>query len=126
MKEANKTLAEVITEARRNKGFSTRQVAAEIGIDQSNLVRLEQGNVATPKPAVLDGLARVLDLELADLYALAGYTRPTELPAFTPYLRSKFADLPEGARAELEQSFQTIAQKYGYDAAGPRPGEDEN
>lgn len=119
-------LADVISQARKAKGFSTRHVATEIGIDQSNVVRLEGGNVATPNPTILAGLARVLDLDLADLYALAGYTRPSELPAFTPYLRSKFAGLPEEARRELEQSFSRIADKYGYNADGPAAGEDEH
>ncbi|RYB91582.1 XRE family transcriptional regulator [Nocardioides glacieisoli] len=126
MTNKSETLAEVVARARTAKGLSTRQLASEIGIDQSNIVRLEQGSVAEPKPTVLEGLARVLDLELADLYALAGYTKPTELPAFTPYLRSKFTDLPPQARAELAQSFNAIATKYGYDAGGPAPGQDEN
>lgn len=119
-------LAEVISNARKAKGLSTRAVAAEIGLDQSNIVRLENGAVTAPQPVVLEGLARVLDLDLADLYALAGYTKPTELPAFTPYLRSKFADLPTEAHDELERSFKRIAKKYGYSADGPTPGQDEN
>jgi transcriptional regulator with XRE-family HTH domain len=126
MYQNDSALAEVISQARKAKGLSTRAVAAEIGIDQSNLVRLEAGNVATPKPAVLTEIARILDLDAADLYALAGYTMPSELPAFTPYLRSKFADLPPEARKELEQSFARIANKYGYDANGPTAGEDEH
>jgi len=119
-------LAEVISNARKAKGLSTRAVAAEIGLDQSNIVRLENGAVTAPQPAVLESLARVLDLDLADLYALAGYTKPSELPAFTPYLRSKFAGLPTEAHDELERSFRRIAKKYGYDANGPTPGQDEN
>jgi len=118
-------LAEVISSARKAKNLSTRAVAAEIGLDQSNIVRLENGAVTAPQPAVLAGLARVLDLDLADLYALAGYTQPSELPAFTPYLRSKFAGLPDEAKAELERSFQRIAKKYGYAPDGPSAGEDE-
>jgi len=126
MQSNDEQLAEVISSARKAKGLSTRAVAAEIGLDQSNIVRLENGAVTAPQPAVLAGLARVLDLDLADLYALAGYTKPSDLPAFTPYLRSKFADLPDEARDELERSFQRIAKKYGFDADGPTPGEDEN
>lgn len=119
-------LADVISQARKAKNLSTRAVAAEIGLDQSNIVRLEKGAVTAPQPAVLAGLARVLDLDLADLYALAGYTQPSDLPAFTPYLRSKFTGLPDEAKVELERSFQRIARKYGYAADGPSAGEDEN
>lgn len=126
MNSSNQQLPEIISRARKAKGLSTRDLAAEIGIVQSNVVRLESGHIVTPSTTILDGLARVLDLDLADLYALAGYTRPSELPAFTPYLRSKFAGLPEEARSELEQSFRRIADKYGYDADGPTAGEDEH
>ena len=48
-----------------------------------------------------------------------------ELPSFTPYLRSKYRDMPLEARKEIEQSFGEIAKKYGYDGSGPLPGEDE-
>lgn len=126
MQRSGSGLPELISQARKAKGLSTHQAAERAGINQSTLVRIESGTHATPTPAVLDGLARGLDLDLADLYALAGYTRPTSLPAFTPYLRSKFAGLPAEARAELEQSFRHIADKYGFDADGPAAGEDEH
>lgn len=74
----------------------------------------------------LQALATALDLELADLYSAVGYSSAESLPSFTPYLRSKYGDLPAPAQAELAQSFQHIAHKYGYDANGPAPGEDEN
>ena len=126
MQKIDSTLPDTIKSARKAKGLSTHQAAALADINQSTLVRIESGVHATPTQAALDGLARVLDLDVADLYALAGYTRPSELPAFTPYLRSKFAGLPEAARSELEQSFRHIADKYGYDADGPSLGEDEH
>lgn len=120
------TLAEVIREARQSRGLSTRALGEKVGLDQSNIVRLEAGSTTTPKPAVLSAIAETLGLPIADLYALAGYTRPSELPAFTPYLRSKFADMPAEARSELERSFRHIADKYGFDANGPNNGEDEH
>lgn len=120
------TLANVMREARQNKGLSTRGLGEQVGLDQSNIVRLEAGTTTSPNPAVLSSIAEALDLDVADLYALAGYTRPSDLPAFTPYLRSKFADIPTEARAELERSFRHIADKYGFDADGPQSGEDEH
>ncbi|PZE75342.1 helix-turn-helix transcriptional regulator [Curtobacterium sp. MCBD17_019] len=120
------TLAGVIREARQQRGISTRGLSEKVGLDQSGIVRLEAGSISSPKPAVLSAIAETLDLDLADLYALAGYTRPSDLPAFTPYLRSKFADMPAAAQAELEASFRTIADKYGFDPDGPLNGEDEH
>jgi transcriptional regulator with XRE-family HTH domain len=118
-------LGEFIKQARIAKGLGSRELANRVGLAQSNIVRIEQGHIAEPKPSILGRLAEVLDLDMADVYNAAGYPQPEGLPSFTPYLRSKYKDLPPEARAELEQSFSHIAQKYGYDAAGPAPGQDE-
>lgn len=114
----------IIKEARAAKGMSARDLSAQVGIAHSNVLRIEQGTLANPRPAVLEGIAAALDIELADLYAAAGYVQPG-LPSFAPYLRSKYSDLPALAQRELQQSFEAIADKYGYDARGPQPGQDE-
>jgi len=118
-------LAELLTSARQKLGISSREVARRSGITNSNVRRLELGTIPQPRPETLRALADVLGLELADVYATTGYARPDGLPTFTPYLRSKYGDLPPKARRELEQSFQEIAERYGYDPHGPQPGEDE-
>jgi transcriptional regulator with XRE-family HTH domain len=107
-------------------GLSAREVADRSGMADSNVLRLEQGAIANPRPETLKSLADVLDLDLSDLYTAAGYVQPQGLPSFEPYLRSKYSDLPASARRELEQSFARIAAKHGYDPNGPRPGEDES
>ncbi len=117
-------LGNYIRQARQTKGISTRTLAAEVGIDSSQIVRLEQGLVGSPKGDVLAGIANFLELPLADVFGLAGYAAPNELPSFKPYLRAKYHDLPSGAVAELERSFTEIAKRYGTD--GPRRGEDEH
>jgi hypothetical protein len=87
---------------------------------------LERGEIAKPTTETLDALATALEIDSASLYEAAGYQQPTALPTFTPYLRSKYSGLPPAARAELASSFAKIAQKYGYDPAGPAPGQDED
>ena len=119
-------LGELIRKSRTARDLSIRDLADEAEIGRSTLLDLEQGKVASPNPTTLQTLATVLKIDLADIYAAAGYSQPEGLPSFTPYLRSKYADLPDEARAELEKSFSHIAGKYGYDPAGPKPGEDEN
>lgn len=121
----SKNLGELIRAGRAAKGLSIRELSSDSDIARSTLLDLEQDKIASPNPHYLKNLAQALDLELADLYAAAGYVPATGLPSFTPYLRSKYADLPDGAKAELERSFVHIAEKYGYDPAGPAPGEDE-
>lgn len=120
------SLGELVRHAREARDFSIRDLADQAEIGRSTLLDLEQGKVASPNPTTLQSLATVLEIDLADIYAAAGYAQPAGLPSFTPYLRSKYADLPDDAKAELEKSFAHIADKYGYDPAGPKPGEDEN
>lgn len=123
-KEAQR-LGTQLKQARAKLGLSAREVADRSGMADSNVLRLEQGAIANPRPETLKSLADTLDLDLADLYAAAGYVQPAGLPSFAPYLRSKYADLPPSAQRELERSFKQIAAKHGYDPAGPAAGEDE-
>lgn len=120
-----KELARMLKTARQAQGLSAREVAKRSGITDSNVVRLEQGAILNPRPDTLKSIADVLGLDLADIYATIGYAQPEGLPSFTPYLRSKYGELPAKARRELEKSFADIAKRYGYDPQGPRPGEDE-
>lgn len=115
----------LLAERRKALGLSRAEVARRVGITDSSLLRFEDGTISRPRPDVLKTLAETLDLDLADLYAAAGYVQPTSLPSFAPYLRSKYAGLPASATRELEASFARIAAKHGYDPRGPNPGEDE-
>lgn len=124
--EKPQSLGEMIRSARTAKGLSIRDLSTSSGVARSTLLDLEQDNMAAPNPNHLKSLAQSLDLNLTDLYATAGYVPATGLPSFAPYLRSKYAYLPDEARIELESSFGRIAEKYGYDPVGPSPGEDED
>lgn len=124
-KEHSQALSELLKRTREQLGLSAREVADRSGMADSNVIRLEQGAIANPRPDTLKSLADVLHLDLADLYAAAGYVQPAGLPSFVPYLRSKYAELPASAKRELEASFEQIAAKHGFDPNGPKPGEDE-
>ena len=97
-------LGKQLKEVRSRLGLSAREVGDRSGMADSNVLRLEQGNIANPRPETLKSLADALDLDLADLYTAAGYVQPTSLPSFAPYLRSKYADLPPSAQRELERT----------------------
>jgi transcriptional regulator with XRE-family HTH domain len=118
-----RSLGQFIRSHREAKAVSTRQLASQVNVDKSQIIRLEQGTVASPRADLLAGIATALDLDLADLYGFAGYTRPAELPTFVPYLRAKYGDLPEDAVADMERYFARLARKHG--TSGPRDGEDE-
>jgi hypothetical protein len=67
----------------------------------------------------------VLGLSLADVYARAGYAAPSDLPALTPYLRTKYGQLPESATDAIATYAARLAKRHGVDLTGPAPGEDE-
>jgi len=121
-------LADLLRTARERLGLSVREVGRRSGIADSNIVRLEQGAIPTPRPDTLKAIADVLWPDPADVFASIGYVQPKGLPSFTPYLRSKYGDMPEAAVRDLEQYFSRLVKKHGLtpeQEAGPKPGEDE-
>jgi transcriptional regulator with XRE-family HTH domain len=117
------TLGQLVHSRREALGLSLRQLGQRIGTTDTTVMRIESGEIKSPRGDLLRTLAEALDVPSADLFSAAGYTVPTELPSFRPYLRTKYADLPPDALTELEDTFADIARRYGTD--GPAPGEDE-
>lgn len=99
--EQAEQLGEILRQRRRALGLSTRQIAERSGVGQPTIVRLERGRFASPAPDKLAKIARALRLELADLYAHAGYIVPEQLPSIEHYLASKYKHLPDTARKQL-------------------------
>lgn len=91
----------------------------------ATVARIEQGQFAAPGPDKLARIAEALGLNAADLFGLADYTVPDELPSFRPHLRSKYRDLPEGALDDLNKAFDRIIKRHGYQPDGPKHAEDE-
>ncbi|UJH70456.1 XRE family transcriptional regulator [Ornithinimicrobium sp. INDO-MA30-4] len=85
----------LIRAAREAAGLSLRDVAAEADVSKSMLGKLEQDEIQSPNPRLLEALAPTLGIELIDLYSAAGYVPAKGLPNFSPYLRSKYRDLPQ-------------------------------
>lgn len=123
--EQAKELGRQLRRRRDDLGLSLRQLAERADTTDTTIIRIEQGAYAAPAPDKLSRIAEALDLNLADVFALADYSVPSELPTFSPYLRTKYRDLPAPAVEELERSFQRITKRHGFEPAGPAPGEDE-
>src|SRR4051812_40406687 len=124
--EQAKRLGNWLRQQRQDAGLSTVQLAKHAGTTDGTIVRLEQGAFAAPDPHKLSRIAEALGLNLADVYAMAEYAVPEDLPSFQPYLRRKYRGLPAGAIKDLDQAFNRIVEKHGYDPDGPRDGEDES
>lgn len=111
-------LGEYLRNERKSRGLTLRGLAATAGIDYSWLGRLENGQYESPDPRALYKLARALDVEVNELYLLAGYGDGGGLPTFDLYLRSKY-DLPDDAIAQLKAHFELINEKYQTQEGDP-------
>jgi transcriptional regulator with XRE-family HTH domain len=118
-------LGALIRKYRDARGLSLRDLEDQTGIDDGLLARMEGGAILTPAPDKLGRIAEALGIPLADLYGLAEYAVPSELPTLRPYLRTKYRRLPTEAADQLEAYAERLAKRHGVDLSGPPPGEDE-
>ena len=111
-------LAEALRRARTRAGLTVRQVAAAAEMTPATVSRLETGLIESPRPEHLRRLSRALDVDLEDLYALAGYLMPEGLPELQPYLRAKYG-LSDRAVAQLDDYFQALKPNWEHDKEVP-------
>lgn len=118
-------LGKFVVAQRERQGVSVNELARRSGVDPTSVSRIERGEIINPPVTTLRGLAKGLGVPVAEVYAKAGVTKPSDLPAIEPYLRTKYGRLlPKEARAEIAQSFADIAHKYGLDPKD-QSGDDE-
>ena len=117
-------LGQLIRARREQAGMTIRDLADDADMNFATVSRIEQGKFATPGHDKLARIAKALGLNTADIFALADYTVPADLPSFEPYLRSKYQDMPAAAIDELTASFQRIIKKHSYTAQGPQDGDE--
>jgi transcriptional regulator with XRE-family HTH domain len=120
-----KRFGDYIRRHRKQQKLTSRGLAERADIDIATVVRLEQGKYRTPRPKTLEGLSSALELPLADVFAMADYVLPYDLPTMTPYLKARYGFLPEEAISSLDAYFRTLLDKYGLDLNGPAAREDE-
>ncbi len=120
-----KKLGSYLRRHREGRQLSTRQLGDLVDVPNSTIVRLERGENLVPRPNLLSDIAEALRLELADLYAMADYAVPSDLPHLSPYLRTKYRDLSEGDVRAISVYAAKVAKQRGVDLTGPAPGEDE-
>ena len=79
-------LGRELREVRRLRGLSLKAVGEPAGVSATYLQKIERGQVEWPSPQVLEGLARVLELDYGELLARVGYRIPD--PAQGPPARA--------------------------------------
>lgn len=108
-REKQRELGRYIAKTREQRNMSLRALAEAADMSPSALSYIENGH-RLPQPDTLGKLAAALSIDWEDLYALAGYGRPSALPSFGPYLRSKYGDqLSAKELKELERFFRGTA-----------------
>ena len=111
-------LGEFIRERRENLGISRRELARRAEI--ADVGRLEQGLIASPRTDTLQAIGTALGLSLSELVSLG---EPSELPGLMPYMRAKYADMPDAAIQEVAAYVEQLRAKH--DLRGPADHEDE-
>jgi transcriptional regulator with XRE-family HTH domain len=123
--EQAKALGQRLKSRREDLNLSTHRLAELAEMDQATVVRLEAGSISAPRPDKLSRLAKVLGLSGADVFALADYIVPHDLPTLKPYLRTKYRGLPPEDVEKIEAYAARLAKKHGVRVSEPAPGEDE-
>jgi hypothetical protein len=72
-------------------------------------------------PGSLDRLATVLELNVADLFLLAGLPVPNHAPTVEALLRAEY-DLPEEAVHEAKSQIDAIVKRYKSTKVSTRKG----
>lgn len=105
MKSPPLTLGDMIRDARTARGLSIRQLAPHVGVDYSQLARIESGYTQRPAPEVIHALASVLDLDERTLFSLVGINPPLPDPA--AYFHTVF-----GASASEAAGMLTLLEQH--------------
>lgn len=111
MNNSDLPLADALRRHRHRAGLTVRELAAKSGLTPATVSRLETGHIESPRPEHLQRLARALDVDIEEFYALAGYLMPEGLPELRPYLRAKYG-LPERAAQQLDEYFQALRDQW--------------
>ncbi len=105
------TLGQYLEKGRQDAGLSLRQLAAASGVNIMTIRRLLGDEVESPSAEHLQQLARVLELNEADVFGYIGVTPPEGLPEVAPYLRAKH-NLKGESLNKAAQEIQNIINKY--------------
>lgn len=105
-----KELGDALRNLREAAGLNLYQLHKRTGIARSHLYRLEAGEIAEPRPEMLNQLASEFGVEPEELYELAWQTTGTGpgLPSLPTYFRAKY-HLDDDQIAALERTLKRVA-----------------
>ena len=86
-----KSIGEIIAEARENKGYSQRQLAKLANINNSELSKIESGIRKDPSPRILRKIGKLIDLNYNDLMYKIGLG--LEVSPLNPFIKDYYSKL---------------------------------
>jgi transcriptional regulator with XRE-family HTH domain len=123
-RDATLQFGEYLQRLRQERKLGVRELARKAHLDAGGLTRLEQGK-RSPQPETLRALGAALEVPFSDLFTMAGYVTPSDLPSMSTYLRTRYG-LPEDSIASVDEYIQQLIDEHGLDPNGPAPFEDES
>lgn len=87
----NKTVGQMIAEAREKKGLSKNQLAELANVSHTEIARIETGERAVPNPKTLRKISQFIDVNYNDLMYAAGLG--TQVSPLNPFLKRYYSSL---------------------------------
>lgn len=87
----NKTVGEIITEARENKGLSKNQLAEMAKVSHTEIARIESGEREIPNPKTLRKISKYIGVNYNDLLYASGLG--AKINPLNPYLLEHYSNL---------------------------------
>ena len=111
IREQASRIGRMIATARRNKGWSLRQLSNDTGISHTWLLKLERGEYLTPAPDLLIHVADALGVDPERIDRIAKGQMSDNLPGVRTYFRAKY-DLSAEEIDVIERTVQDIQRKH--------------
>ena len=83
-KKTNETIADLVKNARKEKGLSARKLATLLNVSHTEINNIESGIRVKPSIIVLQGIEQYLDVPFSITAKLAGYSDENKN---TPFIR---------------------------------------
>lgn len=111
IREQANRIGRMIATARRNKGWSLRQLSNQTGISHTWLLKLEHGEYLTPAPDLLIRVADSLGIDPERIERVVKGQMSDSLPGVRTYFRAKY-DLSAEEIDQIERTVQDIQRNH--------------
>ncbi len=108
----NKTVGQIIAEAREKKGISKNQLGELANVSHTEIARIESGERAVPNPKTLRKISQYIDVNYNDLMYAAGLG--FQVTPLNPFLKHYYSNLKGD---ELQEALvQTLGSIDNWEA----------